>query len=158
MAQACRAGALQASAAAALVRPERAAALKVPASQKVTESRNFFQGAALVKHGEHQRRNHVRAAGPSAVLSEERPMESMGSVAVKKADVPKPDVIDAHISSGKTLTAPVPKDYVSRYAPDEPRKGSDILVEALEREGVRTTFAYPGGASMEIHQALTRSQ
>ncbi|THU53770.1 hypothetical protein C4D60_Mb10t17940 [Musa balbisiana] len=43
------------------------------------------------------------------------------------------------------------------FAPDEPRKGSDILVEALEREGVTDLFAYPGGASMEIHQALTRS-
>lgn len=39
----------------------------------------------------------------------------------------------------------------------EPRKGCDILVQALEREGVRTVFAYPGGCSMEIHQALTRS-
>ncbi|XP_074317200.1 acetolactate synthase 3, chloroplastic-like [Silene latifolia] len=47
--------------------------------------------------------------------------------------------------------------FVSRFAPDEPRKGSDVLVEALEREGVRHVFAYPGGASMEIHQALTRS-
>jgi len=35
--------------------------------------------------------------------------------------------------------------------------GSQILIEALEREGVDTIFAYPGGASMEIHQALTRS-
>ncbi len=35
--------------------------------------------------------------------------------------------------------------------------GSDILVAALEREGVDTIFAYPGGASMEIHQALTKS-
>ncbi|CAM8977773.1 unnamed protein product [Rhodiola kirilowii] len=47
--------------------------------------------------------------------------------------------------------------FVSRFAPDQPRKGSDVLVEALEREGVRHVFAYPGGASMEIHQALTRS-
>jgi acetolactate synthase-1/2/3 large subunit len=31
-------------------------------------------------------------------------------------------------------------------------------VQALEREGVDTVFAYPGGASMEIHQALTRSK
>ena len=37
-------------------------------------------------------------------------------------------------------------------------KGCDILVAALEREGVDTIFAYPGGASMEIHQALTRSK
>ncbi len=36
-------------------------------------------------------------------------------------------------------------------------QGSDILVEALEREGVDTIFAYPGGASMELHQSLTRS-
>jgi acetolactate synthase-1/2/3 large subunit len=36
--------------------------------------------------------------------------------------------------------------------------GSEILVACLEREGVDTIFAYPGGASMEIHQALTRSQ
>jgi len=35
--------------------------------------------------------------------------------------------------------------------------GSDILVAALERESVDTIFAYPGGASMELHQALTRS-
>ncbi|GAA0138651.1 ligase [Lithospermum erythrorhizon] len=48
--------------------------------------------------------------------------------------------------------------FVSRYAPSEPRKGCDVLVEALEREGVKSVFAYPGGASMEIHQALTRSK
>ena len=36
--------------------------------------------------------------------------------------------------------------------------GSEILVACLEREGVDTIFAYPGGASMEIHQALTRSK
>jgi len=35
--------------------------------------------------------------------------------------------------------------------------GASILVEALEREGVDTIFAYPGGASMVMHQALTRS-
>ncbi len=36
--------------------------------------------------------------------------------------------------------------------------GRDILVRALEREGVEVIFAYPGGASMEIHQSLTRSK
>ena len=36
--------------------------------------------------------------------------------------------------------------------------GSDLLVAALEREGVKVIFAYPGGASMEIHQALTKSK
>jgi acetolactate synthase I/II/III large subunit len=35
--------------------------------------------------------------------------------------------------------------------------GRDILIRALEREGVEVIFAYPGGASMELHQSLTRS-
>src|SRR5438552_18636627 len=39
----------------------------------------------------------------------------------------------------------------------QPMKGCDILVRALEREGVEHIFAYPGGASMELHQSLTRS-
>src|SRR3989441_5651897 len=39
-----------------------------------------------------------------------------------------------------------------------PMQGCDILVACLEREGVDTIFAYPGGASMEFHQALTRSK
>ncbi|KAI3727053.1 hypothetical protein L1987_66862 [Smallanthus sonchifolius] len=56
-----------------------------------------------------------------------------------------------------TIPSPPPEPFVSRYAPDQPRKGADVLVEALEREGVTDVFAYPGGASMEIHQALTRS-
>ncbi|HEV8543922.1 MAG TPA: biosynthetic-type acetolactate synthase large subunit [Verrucomicrobiae bacterium] len=51
-------------------------------------------------------------------------------------------------------------------APVEPQRGelgprtrgSDILVQALEREGVEHIFAYPGGASMEFHQSLTRSK
>jgi acetolactate synthase-1/2/3 large subunit len=36
-------------------------------------------------------------------------------------------------------------------------KGADALVASLEREGVDVVFAYPGGASMELHQALTKS-
>src|SRR5580658_5529775 len=37
-------------------------------------------------------------------------------------------------------------------------KGSEIVIACLEREGVDTIFAYPGGASMEFHQALTKSK
>src|SRR5438477_4381745 len=36
------------------------------------------------------------------------------------------------------------------------QSGADILIECLVRHGVDTVFAYPGGASMPIHQALTR--
>ena len=34
--------------------------------------------------------------------------------------------------------------------------GADILVESLVNHGVDTIFAYPGGCSMPLHQALTR--
>lgn len=34
--------------------------------------------------------------------------------------------------------------------------GADIVVESLVRHGVEVVFAYPGGASMPMHQALTR--
>ncbi len=34
--------------------------------------------------------------------------------------------------------------------------GADILVQSLVDQGVEVLFAYPGGASMPLHQALTR--
>ena len=36
-------------------------------------------------------------------------------------------------------------------------KGSDAVVECLIREGVDVVFAYPGGASQELHQSLART-
>jgi len=52
-----------------------------------------------------------------------------------------------------SATAPAERAEIGRAM-----LGSEILVEALEREGVDTIFAYPGGASMELHQALTKSK
>ena len=40
----------------------------------------------------------------------------------------------------------------------ETMNGAECLVACLEREGVDTIFAYPGGASMHMHQALTKSK
>src|SRR5438128_3730503 len=40
--------------------------------------------------------------------------------------------------------------------PTTSMSGADILVHSLIHHGVDTVFAYPGGASMPIHQALTR--
>src|ERR1700737_275284 len=37
-----------------------------------------------------------------------------------------------------------------------PQVGADIIVQCLLNHGVDVVFAYPGGASMPIHQALTR--
>ncbi len=38
----------------------------------------------------------------------------------------------------------------------KPFTGADVLVESLVRHNVDVVFAYPGGASMPMHQALTR--
>jgi acetolactate synthase-1/2/3 large subunit len=60
----------------------------------------------------------------------------------------------------KTTKAPktTPSTRARRGTLGPAMLGSDILVQALEREGVEVIFAYPGGASMEVHQALTRSK
>ena len=60
--------------------------------------------------------------------------------------------------STKTKSRPKAKPKTARRRKlDKPMRGCDILVGALERARVDTIFAYPGGASMELHQALTRS-
>jgi len=50
-------------------------------------------------------------------------------------------------------------DSTQKTAPErgEQMNGAEVLVACLEREGVDTIFAYPGGASMAMHQALTKS-
>src|ERR1051326_3812720 len=44
----------------------------------------------------------------------------------------------------------------SHPLPTTPLSGAQILTQCLLNHGVDTVFAYPGGASMPIHQALTR--
>ncbi len=60
--------------------------------------------------------------------------------------------------SKTTETAETKKSAAKRAEVGPAMSGSEILVACLEREGVDTIFAYPGGASMEIHQALTKSK
>jgi len=38
----------------------------------------------------------------------------------------------------------------------EPTSGADIVIQSLVNAGVDTIFAYPGGASIPLHQSLTR--
>ncbi len=60
-----------------------------------------------------------------------------------------------------TVTNPLETANVVSFPREEtgpPMKGAEVLVAALEREGVEIVFAYPGGASMELHQALVRSK
>ena len=54
----------------------------------------------------------------------------------------------------KTNTSPAsfPKAEIGREM-----KGADCVVECLIREGVDVIFAYPGGASQELHQSLART-
>ncbi len=49
-------------------------------------------------------------------------------------------------------TTPFSKPVVGRAM-----NGADVVVECLSREGVDVIFAYPGGASQELHQSLARS-
>ena len=51
-----------------------------------------------------------------------------------------------------------PSKKAAKTAGDVVMNGAEILVACMEREGVEVLFAYPGGASMPIHQALTRSE
>lgn len=57
----------------------------------------------------------------------------------------------------KTTTRKNTSQKKTKTAAKQQMSGADILVKSLEREGVDTIFAYPGGASMQMHQALTRS-
>jgi acetolactate synthase-1/2/3 large subunit len=59
----------------------------------------------------------------------------------------------------KTSTESEPKSSKKPASPAASRrvKGADLLVQCLEREAVEVIFAYPGGASMEIHQGLVKS-
>src|SRR6266581_1952029 len=50
------------------------------------------------------------------------------------------------------------EDCIMPKQPLRPTSGADILIQCLVNHGVDTVFAYPGGASMPIHQALTRFQ
>ncbi len=63
-------------------------------------------------------------------------------------------------SAAKPATKTTAKTTAKTSAPQrgELMPGADILVKCMEKEGVKVVFAYPGGASMPIHQALTRSK
>jgi acetolactate synthase-1/2/3 large subunit len=56
------------------------------------------------------------------------------------------------MKKARTSPAAFPKAEIGREM-----KGADCVVECLIREGVDVIFAYPGGASQELHQALART-
>ncbi len=56
-----------------------------------------------------------------------------------------------HLTPSHMATATKPRTKT------ELTSGADILVQSLMKHGVDTIFAYPGGCSMPLHQALTRA-
>ena len=59
---------------------------------------------------------------------------------------------DLKTPSGKAK----PESAAKPSVPTRDLNGAEILVAGLVLQGVDTVFAYPGGASMPIHQALTK--
>jgi len=64
-------------------------------------------------------------------------------------DLPKKGVLVANVTNKSTPAS-------DRPAKAQPASGADIVVQSLVNHGVDTIFAYPGGASIPLHQALTR--
>ena len=58
-----------------------------------------------------------------------------------------------------SISVPASSKPAESAAPErgELMPGAEILVKCLEKEGVEWIFAYPGGASMPMHQALSKS-
>ena len=61
------------------------------------------------------------------------------------------------MSTSAATSTSKPSDPASAPERGEAMPGAEILVKCLEKEGVELIFAYPGGASMPMHQALTKS-
>ncbi len=57
-----------------------------------------------------------------------------------------------HAMKSSASTTKFPQPEIGRAM-----NGADVVVESLHREGVDVIFAYPGGASQELHQAFARS-
>lgn len=57
----------------------------------------------------------------------------------------------------RTKTVAKAKGKRTATTEGSPIKGAALTIKCLERQGVKTIFAYPGGASIELHQALCDS-
>jgi len=63
------------------------------------------------------------------------------------------------VVSAATKKSSPPADRMSDPASpalQQPVSGADIVVQSLVNHGIDTIFAYPGGASIPLHQSLTR--
>ncbi|KAK9799788.1 hypothetical protein WJX73_007892 [Symbiochloris irregularis] len=113
-------------------------------SQSATSSSRHSNGAAVRTQAQAMPAETVRELQQHQRQQSSAPVETQEQLRVAR------EAANAWIQQDS------PEQWVDRYGTDA-RQGSDILVQALEREGCHRVFAYPGGASLEIHQALTRS-
>ncbi|KAH6829755.1 chlorsulfuron/imidazolinone resistant 1 [Perilla frutescens var. hirtella] len=118
-----------------------------------------------VENGRH--RFHFLLPSPSPSISRNSPILTKAKLGISRFTVPfphKPQSSSAPISRRRHLQIPnvtsSPATSTSRFGPHDRRKGSDVLVEALEREGVTVIFAYPAPRrrrSTSLSRAPTQS-
>jgi acetolactate synthase I/II/III large subunit len=60
------------------------------------------------------------------------------------------------VTTTPSQPAPGPTARSPQPANGRPTSGADIVVQSLVNHGVDTIFAYPGGSTIPLHQALTR--
>ena len=60
------------------------------------------------------------------------------------------------MESGRSVSLPAALVPIEELVVSRLMTGSDVVVQSIINHGVDIIFAYPGGASMPLHQALTR--
>ncbi|MEM9701956.1 MAG: biosynthetic-type acetolactate synthase large subunit [Planctomycetota bacterium] len=62
------------------------------------------------------------------------------------------------MSTAAPAAPPAGAETAAKSAPPKVLNGAEVLVAGLVKHGVKNIFAYPGGASMPLHQALLAAQ
>ena len=134
--------------------------LQIPCKQGISNKNQTLQYFKLMQRIDMQQRRSLaardRRVSMTARAAAEGIASSLEDIDRHSAAVGRPDDNQMGLYGESLKQKDILAKWTDRFG-NEPRKGSDILVQCLEREGVDTLFAYPGGASLEIHQALTRS-
>ena len=130
-------------------------------NQRISNRKHAFQSLKKLQQIDMQQKRGLaareRRVSMTASAAAEDTASSVEDMNRHSAAVGRPDDNMMGVYGESLTQKDILENWTDRFG-DEPRKGSDVLVQCLEREGVDTLFAYPGGASLEIHQALTRSE
>lgn len=100
----------------------------------------------------------VSTAAPRArVVRNVVSVKEMTSVAGPGEALPMNGAQPASTADLSDEIAPLTDVFMKSLTEGAEMSGSDIMIATLELAGVEHTFAYPGGASLEIHQSLSKS-